>query len=332
MQGRRMVSRRDVLAVAAAACVPAITRAQPARKPLKLAWFSGGTLKDQQPYVEAFRKGMRDLGYVEGRDFSMEYFWRGETIKPFGWLARDVVSSKPDVIMATCEITGDAAKKATQSIPIVLTASSDPVTHGLVSSLGRPGGNVTGISLSLLDVSIKRVEMLKELLPAADRITAVRWRYEQPAPKEMVAIEKAARVLGLAFTVADAEDESDFDRVFAEARKAKVSGMVDMAGLTWSFPYLSLLPELEIKYRMPMVHYVSEIVERGGLISYGPDVADGFRRSAQYVDRVAKGAKAADLPIEQPDKIETWVNLKTARAIGVNVPQSILLRADRVIG
>ena len=326
-----MTTRRDVLGLALPALLPALARAQAARKPLKLAWFSGGTLADQKQYLDAFRKGMRDLGYVEGRDFTVEYFWRGETIKPFGWLARDVVGSRPDMIMATCEVTADSARKVTQAIPIILTASSDPVAHGIVASLGRPGGNVTGMSLALVEVSVKRIGILKEILPAAERVVAVRWQYEQPAPQEMRAMENAARVAGLGFSIVDAENESDFDRVFADARKAKVSAVVDMAGLTWTFPYLSLFPQLELKYRMPVVHYVSEIVQRGGLISYGPDVADSFRRSAGYVDRVAKGARASDLPIEQPEKIETWVNLKTAAALGITMPQSILLRADRVI-
>lgn len=326
-----MTSRRDILAVGIGVLLPLLVRAQSGRKPLRLAWFSGGTLADHKIYLDAFRGGMRDLGYVEGRDFSIEYFWRGESIKPFGWLARDLVGSRPDIIMATCEVTANAAKGATRSIPIVLTASSDPVANGVVPSLARPGGNITGVSSTLLDVSGKRVELLKELVPSAQRVLLLRWKYEQVSEVELARTEEIAGRSGIALIHVEAQDQADFERVFAEARKGGASGIVDIAGLVWAFPYMALLTQLQVKYRMPVVHFMKELVERGGLISYGPSIVTGFRRSAHYVDRLAKGARPGDLPVEQPDHLELCVNLTTARALGIDVPRSILIRADWVI-
>jgi putative ABC transport system substrate-binding protein len=326
-----MTTRRELLGLAASALVPAMARAQAARKPLRVAWFSGGTLDDQRAYVEAFLGGMRALGYAEGRDFQVQYFWRGDTIKTFGWLAKDVADSKPDIVMATCEVTVGAMLKVTRTIPIVMTASTDPVASGVVESLGRPGGNVTGVASSLLEVSVKRIGLVKELIPSAQRVALVRWRYETVAESEMSAITDTARRLGMSFKFFEAEDGDDFKRVFAEIQKERFNAAVDLAGLAISFPFMKLLPQLGLRYKVPTVHFIHEMVENGGLVSYGPSVTEGFRHSASYVDKLAKGAKPSDLPIEQPTQIETWVNLKAASALGVVVPQSILLRADRVI-
>lgn len=326
-----MVTRRAFLALAA--LLPAIARSQPApRKPVHLAWFSGGSHADQKVYVDAFLDGMKGLGYREGRDFVIEYFWQGETIKPTGWQARDVVSSKPDVILATCEVTVNAVKKIAGATPIVMTAATDPVASGVVQSLARPGGNVTGISSSFIDVSVKRVEMLKELLPRADRMAFLRWRWEVVSETDYARVEKTARNLGMAPSRFEAEDEADFDRVMGEIRRAQIGGIVDLAGLAIAFPFMKVIPELALKHRLAVVHFLREAVEQGGLVSYGPSVRDGFRRSAYYVDRIAKGAKPSELPIEQPASFETCVNLKTAKALGITMPQSILLRAQTVIG
>lgn len=325
------VTRRDILTLGAAGLLPSWAFAQSTRRPIKIAWFSGGTMVDQKAYVDAFRGGLRELGYAEGRDFRIEYFWRGETIKPFGWLAKDVVASQPDVIMATCEVTAEAAQKVTKTIPIVLTAATDPVAAGIVPNLARPGGNVTGISSTLIDVSVKRVELLKELLPAANKVAFVQWRYEKVGSQELQVVERAATTLGLSYQRFQAEDEGDFTRVFAEIQKGRFSGALDFAGLAVSFPYMDLFPELALKYRVPMVFFMRELVERGGLISYGPSVPDGFRRSATYVDRIAKGARPGDLSIEQPTQWEMCVNVKAASALGIKVPDTILVRADQVI-
>ena len=326
-----MTIRRQILALGAAGLVSPALLAQAPRKPLRLAWFSGGTEKDHRVYIAAFRKGMEERGYQESRDYVIEYFWRGETIKPYSWLVRDVVGAKPDMILATCEVTAEAAKKATGSIPIVLTAATDPVAAGLVPNLGRPGGNVTGVSSALVEVSIKRIELLKQIVPSANRVALLRWRYEVVSKRDLQMMEAAAGNQGMSVAHYEPEDEAGYVQAFADMAATRVSGMVDLAGLSVSFPYLALIPELALRHRIPAVHLISEIVERGGLVSYGPSIADEFRRSAQYVDRLAKGARAGDLPIEQPSVFETWVNQRTASALGIRIPESILLRAQRVI-
>ncbi len=275
---------------------------------------------------------MKELGYSEGRDFNIQYFWRGDTIKPFSWIAKDIAAANPDFIMTTCEVTTAAAQNVTRTIPIVMTAATDPVASGVVASLARPGGNVTGISSTLIEVSIKRIELVKELLPSADRIAFVRWRYEIVGPTEMQMLERTAQRLGMAFKSFLAEDDADFKRVYVDMQKERFSAAIDLAGLAISFPYTSLLPELALRHRIPMVYFIHEFVEHGGLISYGSSVSDGFRRSAHYVDRIAKGARPAELPVEQPSSLELWVNQATARTMGVKVDASILVRADWVIG
>jgi putative ABC transport system substrate-binding protein len=326
-----MTTRREVLGLALSMLLPAMARAQAARKPLRVAWFSGGTPEDQKAYVEAFLGGMRALGYAEGRDFQMQYFWRGNTIKPFGWLAKDIADSKPDIVMATCEVTVAAMQKVTRTIPIVMTASTDPVASGVVESLGRPGGNVTGIASSLVEVSVKRIGLVKELVPAADRVALLRWRYEIVSEREMSTITDAARRLGMAARYFEADDADDFRRAFGEIQKERYSAVVDLAGLAISFPFMKLLPELGLRHKVPTVHFIHEMVENGGLVSYGPSVTEGFRHSASYVDKLARGARPSELPVEQPAQIELWLNQASARQLGVKLPDSLLLRADRVI-
>jgi putative ABC transport system substrate-binding protein len=327
-----MTSRRKFLALAASSLVPMLAQGQAARKPIRLAWLSGGSMDEHKVYVDAFLDGMKSLGYQPGRDYNIEYFWRGDSIKPFAWLARDVIASKPDIILATCEVTVGAVRKLTSTIPIVMTASTDPVASGVVASLSRPGGNVTGVSSTLFEVTVKRVEILKEILPRAEKVALLQWRYEVVGESEIGSVEQAAKSLGMSSQRFFADDEADFDKVMGEIRRARFPGVVDLAGLAVSFPYMKLLPDLALKYRLPVVHFLRESVENGGLVSFGSRVTDGFRRSAYYVDRLAKGAKPAELPIEQPSDFEICVNLNTARAMGIAIPQSILLRAKVVIG
>ena len=327
-----MISRRRLLAGTLAALVPVVARPQPSRRAIRLAWFSDGALDDQRPYVDAFREGMKRQGLVEGRDFSVAYFWRGmSSTVPFDELARQVVGSHPDIIVATCEVSADAARKATASIPIVMTASTDPVSTGTVASLARPGGNVTGISSALLAVGAKHFEILKEIVPSAARVEVLRWKEDPLSPQEMEFLQKAARAAGVSMSVAEVADAAELERVFAAGRKSRTSGMIDALAFTWGERYLPQVCETAARSRTPVVHYLREAVESGGLVSFGPNLSEGFRRSAHYVSRLAAGARAGDLPIEQPDKIETCVNLRTARRIGVTIPESILLRADRVV-
>jgi putative ABC transport system substrate-binding protein len=323
-----MPTRREILLLGGALALPGTLRAQ---KQLKVAWFSEGTLERHKVYLEAFKTGLKEYGYAEGRNLAIEYYWRGDTIKTYNWLARDVVGAKPDVIITTCELTASAAKRATDSIPIVMATSTDPVMHGLVPSLARPGGNITGQTSNELEITPKRLELLREVVPKLSRVGVLRWTEEPISQPELQALERAAQSVNVKLVPAEAEKARDFPDAFDRLRAAGVQGLLDYAGITFNFPFRKTIAELAVKSKLPSVFFIGEAVEEGGLMSYGPNVPERFRTAARYVDRIAKGAKPADLPIEQPTRLELVINMKTAGAIGVAVPKTLLLRADRVI-
>jgi putative ABC transport system substrate-binding protein len=323
-----MPTRREMLVLGGALALPGTLFAQ---KTLKVAWFSEGTLERHKVYLEAFKTGLKEYGYAEGRNLAIEYYWRGDTIKTYNWLARDVVSAKPDVIITTCEVTASAAKRATDSIPIVMATSTDPVMHGLVPSLARPGGNITGQTSNELEITPKRLELLREVVPKLSRVGVLRWTEEPISQPELQALERAAQSVNVKLVPAEAEKERDFPDAFDKLRAAGAQGLLDYAGITFNFPFRKTIADLAVKSKLPSVFFIGEAVEEGGLMSYGPNVPERFRTVARYVDRIAKGAKPAELPIEQPTRLELVINLKTAAAIGVTVPKTLLLRADRVI-
>ncbi len=326
-----MNTRRKLLVVLAAAALPQSLFAQARKEPLRIAYFSEGTLEKYQPYVDSFREGLRELGYQEGKNVRIDYYWRGDTIKVFRWMASDIVSSKPDVIVTTCEVSAIAAKNATTTIPIVMAAANDPVTHGLVAGLARPGGNVTGVSNNQIEISAKRLELLKDLMPSIARVAMLYWKEDPPTEIELSALRRTAVALHMELLRFEAEDERGFERVFGEMRKAKVQAVIDYSGTTVNFPFRRQVTELSTRAKLPTVFYIGELVDDGGLMSYGPNVREGFRTAASYVDRIAKGRKPAELPVQQPTRFELVINLRTAKAIGVTVPQSLLVRADRII-
>lgn len=323
-----MPTRRELLVLGGALALPRTLLAQ---KTLKVAWFSEGTLERHKVYLDAFKAGLKEYGYVEGKNLAFDYYWRGDTIRTYNWIARDVVSAKPDVIITTCEVTASAAKRATDAIPIVMATSTDPVMHGLVPSLARPGGNITGQTSNELEITPKRLELLREVVPKLSRVGVLRWTEEPISQPELQALERAAQSVNVKLVPAEAEKERDFPAAFDSLRAAGAQGVLDYAGITFNFPFRKLIAELAIKAKLPSVFFIGEVVEEGGLMSYGPNVPERFRTVARYVDKIAKGAKPADLPIEQPTRLELVLNLKTAAAIGVTVPRTLLLRADRVI-
>jgi putative ABC transport system substrate-binding protein len=325
-----MPTRREILVLGGALSLPRALLAQ-AQKTLKVAWFSEGTLERHKVYLDAFKTGLKEYGYVEGKNLAIDYYWRGDSIKNYNWLARDVVSAKPDVIFTTCEVTTEAARRATGTIPIVMATSTDPVMHGLVPSLARPGGNITGQTSNELEITPKRLELLREVVPKLARVGVLRWTEEPISQPEMQALERAAQMAKVTLVFAEAEKERDFPAAFDALRKAGAQGLLDYAGITFNFPFRKLIAELAIKAKLPSMFFIGEVVDEGGLMSYGPNVPERFRTAARYVDKIAKGAKPADLPIEQPTRLELAINLKTAAAIGVTVPKTLLLRADRVI-
>jgi putative ABC transport system substrate-binding protein len=286
------------------------------------------------PHVpEAFLQGMRDLGYVEGRNLAIEY--RDAEGKPerLHALAAELVSLKVDVILAGGTPQALAAKQAARTLPIVFVGAADPVTSGLVTSLARPGGNVTGLSILAPELVGKRLELLKQAVPEVSRV-AVLWQPgamgERTEKDTQKGAEVAARALGVRPQFVEARGPEDFDRAFSEMTRARAGALTVLPSTMFSNERRRLV-DLAAKNRLPAVYQSREFVDAGGLMAYGPNFADLFRRAATYVDRILKGAKPADLPVEQPAKFELVINLKTAKALGLTIPPSLLQRADEVI-
>ncbi len=282
---------------------------------------------------EAFRQGLRDLGYVEGRNLVIEYRFAEGKSERVPSLAAELVALKVDVIVAVTTPEALAAKKATRTLPIVFVAAADPVTSGLVSSLARPGGNVTGLSSFFPELVGKRLELLTQAVPGVSRV-AVLWHpgfLPERTEKDMLkGAEVTAQALGVRLQFLEARGPADFDRAFSEMTRAR-AGALTVLGTTMLFNERRRLVDLATKSRLPAVYPWREGVDAGGLMAYGPNIPDLFRRAATYVDKILKGAKPSDLPVEQPTKFELVINLKTAKALGLTIPPSLLGRADEVL-
>jgi putative ABC transport system substrate-binding protein len=280
------------------------------------------------PQTEAFRQGLRDLGYVEGRNVVIEF--RGEEGKPERLLAyvTELVALKVDVIVVAGTRQTRAAKQATTTLPIVFTSVGDPVASGFVTSLGRPGGNATGLSTLAPDLVGKCLEQLKQAVPGVSRVSVL--RDDRTAKNVLKEAEVAARALGVQLQVVEARGPAELNRAFSDMTRAR-AGALAVLPTPMFFSERRRLVDLAAKNRLPTVFPYSEFVDAGGLMSYGPDLADLSRRAATYVDKILKGANPGELPVEQPTKFELVINLKAAQAIGLTIPPSLLLRADRVI-
>ena len=295
--------------------------------------FLAGNLSTGQHLAAAFRQGLRDLGYVEGRNIVIEYRdAKGETDR-LPALAAELVALKVDVIVAAGTQHVLAAKQATTIIPIVFADVADPVARGFVASLARPGGNITGLANLNTDLVGKWLELLKQAVPGLKRV-AFLWQpgyLPESAEKDVrQRAEAAAQALGVRLQFVEARRPEDFDRAFAEMTRARVDAVIVWGGVLFIFER-KRIAELAARNRLPASYPMSEFVDVGGLISYAPNIADNFRRTAAYVDRILKGAKPADLPVEQSSKLELVINLKTAKALGLTLPPSLLQRADRVV-
>jgi putative ABC transport system substrate-binding protein len=283
---------------------------------------------------EAFRQGLRDLGYVEGRNLVIEYRDATGKHERLPALAAELVALNVDVIVAANTPGALAAKRATSTLPIAFAAVGDPVTSGLVSSFARPGGNVTGTSGGTPELVGKCLEQLKQAVPGVSRV-AVLWQPgafvgERTERDMLKRAEVAARALGLRAQFVEARDSADLDRAFSEVTKARADGLTVLTSAMFISQRRRVV-DLAAQNRLPAVYAWREFIDAGGLMSYGPDLADLFRRAATYVDKILKGAKPADLPVEQPTKFELVINLKTAKALGLTIPQSLLVRADEII-
>ncbi len=311
---------------------PLAAEAQPAAKIAHIGYLAPN-LAASRHLPEAFRQGLRDLGYVEGRNVVIEYRDAEGKFERLSALAAELVALKVDVIVAGGTPAALAAKQATGIIPVVFAGPGDPVTSGLVASLARPGGNVTGLSSFAPELVGKCLEQLKQAVPGVGRVAAL-WqpgglgeRTDKDVLKEA---ESAARALGVRLQFVEARGPENFDRAFSEMTKARAGALTVLPGSMFVNERRRLV-DLAAKNRLPAVYPWREGVADGGLMSYGPDLADLFRRAAIYVDKILKGAKPGDLPVEQPTKFELAINLKTAKALGLTLPTSLLRRADQVI-
>ena len=302
---------------------PLAAEAQSAGKVARIGYLVGASLSLSPHLHEAFRQGLRDLGYVEGRNVVMEY----------RDAAAELVALKVDVIVAGGTPLALAAKQATRTIPIVFATAADPVGSGLVTSLARPGGNLTGLSILAPELVGKGLELIKQTVLGVSRV-AVLWQPgflpESSAKDLLKEAEVAARVLGVRLQFVEARGPAEFDRAFSDMTRAR-AGALTVLGGSMFFSERRRLVDLAAKNRLLAVYPWREGADAGGLMAYGPNIADLFRRVAPYVDKILKGAKPGDLPVEQPTKFELVINLKTAKALGLTIAPSLLQRADQVI-
>ena len=283
------------------------------------------------PSIEAFRAALRDLGYVEGQTIVVTQRWAEGRHERLPELAAELVRLRVDVILATQTPVALAAKQATRIIPIVMT-SADPVGSGLVDSLARPGGNITGLTFVLPEVDGKRLQLLKELAPNVARVAILLTAAGNPAAWERSQESRlAAESLGLSLQAVEVAPPFDFEGAFAAIRRERADALLVTALLVTDEKDRKAIVELAAKHRLPTLYDRKEAVDAGGLMAYGPSPTDAYRRAAIYVDKILKGAKPADLPVEQPTTFELAINLKTARSLGLTIPPTLLQRADHVI-
>jgi putative tryptophan/tyrosine transport system substrate-binding protein len=320
--------RRQFITVAAGAfACPLVVLAQQIGRMPSVAFFTAGSRSNALPVlVEA----LRQLGWIEGKNVRFELRYADNHLDRLPELAAGLVRLNVNVIVTAGTLAPQAAKQATTAIPIVMSSAGDPLRSGLVTSLARPGGNVTGMSLMVTDLGAKRLELLKELLPQISRV-AVLWNAANPYPGLVFRETKtAAQTLGVEIQSLEVREPHDFDRVFAAAKRQLPDALITVEDpLTAN--YRNQIVDFAATNRLPAIYGMREFVEAGGLMSYGARISELYRRAAIYVDKILRGAKPADLPIEQPTKFELVINLKTAKVLGLTVPPSLIARADEVI-
>src|SRR5258705_947152 len=312
---------------------PLAVEAQQAAKVARIGYLATNLGATTSHVRGAFFQGLRDLGYVEGRNLVIEIRDAEGKFERFPALAAELVALKVDVIVAITARAALAAKQATSTLPIVFIAASDPVTSGLVNSLARPGGNVTGVSLVFPELVGKSLELLKQAVPGVSRV-ALLWQPgvsdERTERDVLKGAEVAAQALGVRLQVVEARGRADFDKAFSEMTRTR-AGALTVVSTPMFVSERRRLVDLAAKNRLPAVYAWREFVEAGGLMAYGPNLADLYRRAGTYVDKILKGTKPGDLPVEQPTTFELAINLKTARDLGLTIPPSVLGRADEVI-
>jgi putative ABC transport system substrate-binding protein len=325
------MKRREFIAgLGGAAAWPLAARAQRSAMPV-IGFLDAGSLETRRDYVTAFHRSLAENGYIEGRNVSIEYRWAEFRLERLSALANDLVRLQVAVIVATGTPAAVPAKAATTSIPIVFAMGGDPIEAGLVQSLNRPGGNLTGVSSLSTEVAAKRLELLHELAPAAISIAVfVNPANVVNAERQTKELQAAARTLGVHLLILKVAKESEFETAFATLVRER-AGAVLFGTDPLFFSQSDRLIALAARHRVPAVYTSHEAVAAGGLISYGTDVQDGYRMAGVYAGRILKGEKPADLPVQRATRTQLWINLKSAKEMGLTVPTGLLLRADEVI-
>ena len=320
----------SILFVVVLLAVAVIVGAQQPTKVPRIGFQFDSPLSAVAARVEGFHQGLRELGYVEGKNIIIE--WRSAEGKPErrNEIAADWARLKVDIIVTGGPTSTSAAKEATTTIPIVMAFDNDPVGNGFVASLARPGGNITGLATLSPELSGKRLELLKEILPKLSRVAVLRTSTTPGTAQELKEAELAAGAFGVKLQYLDVRDPKDIETAFRAAGKGRADSVLVLTSPVIN-PYRKEIAELAVKSRLPAIYNSPEFVEAGGLVSYAANSNDSFRRAATYVDKILKGAKPADLPVEQPKKFELIINLKAAKQIGLTIPPNVLARADRVI-
>ena len=304
--------------------------AQQPKKVPRIGYLDAVSLSASAGRIEAFRQGLRELGYIEGKNIVIEYRFAEGKLDQVPRNAAELVGLKVDVIVTGGRTATHAAKQATVTIPIVMGQDPDPVGNGFIANLARPGGNITGLSTLAPELSGKQLELLKETVPRLSRVAVFGTSTTPSNAQALREVEVAAGAFGVQLQYLDVLSPNDIETVFREARKER-AGAVLMLPSPVLLAQRTQIVALTVKSRLPAIYARPEFVEDGGLMTYGPRITDSFRRAATYVDKILKGAKPADLPVEQPTKFELVINLKTAKQIGLTIPPNVLARADKVI-
>jgi ABC-type uncharacterized transport system substrate-binding protein len=324
------IARREFIALlGGAAAWPLAARGQQATRPPRIGWLSTGSPISHGLSLAAFRDGLRALGYIEGGNVTIEYRWAEGNLGRLPELANQLVQQQVEIILAGGSTGAQAAKNATSVIPIVAAGTGDLVELGLVTSFARPGGNLTGFVTAAPETAGKRLQIMTEIAPQARR-AAVLWTRGANSELEWKVVTQLASNLGLVLEPYEARTSQDLDQALAAVEQSAAQIFIVLND-PFIFTLRRRIIDSAAKSRLPAVYGFREFVNDGGLISYGPNISDGYRRAAAYVDRILRGEKPADLPVQQPTKFELVINLKTAKALGLAIPESFLVRADEVI-
>ena len=326
------MDRRAFLGTVALLAAPAAVEAQPAKRNVRIGFLSASSPSDPrtQTFVESFRQGLRELGWIEGDNLTIEYQWAEDRTERLGDLARNLSRLNLDVVVAATTPAIQAAKLVSGTVPIVMANAGDAVATGFVASLSRPGANITGLSMMVADLMGKQLQILKEILPRLSRV-AILWNPTNPSNAPQLAhAQEAARTLGVRLQSLDVRATVAIDATFAAMSREHAEAVIVLVD-SMLVAARARIAGLATRARLPAMYGLTDHVRAGGLIAYGVNVADLYRRAAFFVDKILKGAKPADLPVEQPTKFELVINLKTAKALGLTIPPSLLQRADQVI-